>query len=61
MAAGIRGREMILVMDKAKAIKKTERKPYHTPRLKDYGDLRRIVRVKPGTKGDGAGVPATKR
>jgi hypothetical protein len=52
---------MILVMDKAKAIKKTERKPYHTPRLKDYGDLRRIVRVKPGTRGDGAGVPATKR
>jgi hypothetical protein len=48
-------------MEKAKPIKKTERKPYRTPRLKDYGDLRRIVMIKGGNKGDGGGVPATKR
>ena len=49
-------------MDKAKPIKRTERKPYHAPRLKDYGDLRRIVMAqKGGTSADGRGVPATKR
>jgi hypothetical protein len=48
-------------MDKAKPIKKTERKPYQAPRLKDYGDLRRIVMAKGGTNGDGRGLPATKR
>ena len=48
-------------MDKAKPIKATDRKPYRAPRLKDYGDLRRIVMVKGGTNGDGRNVPATKR
>lgn len=49
-------------MDKAKTIKTTERKPYLTPRLKEYGDLRRIVMTqKGGTKSDGTGLPATKR
>ena len=50
-------------MDKAKPIKKTERKPYQAPRLKDYGDLRRIVMMaqKRGINNDGPGVPNTKR
>ena len=49
-------------MDKAKPIKRTERKPYQTPRLKDYGDLRRIVMAQKGNRNnDGNGVPATKR
>jgi hypothetical protein len=49
-------------MDKAKPVRRTERKPYRTPRLKDYGDLRRIVMAqKAGNKSDGKGVPATKR
>ena len=48
-------------MEKAKPIKRPERKPYQTPRLKDYGDLRRIVMVKGGNRGDGTGSPATKR
>lgn len=48
-------------MDKPKPIKRPPRKPYQTPRLKDYGDLRRIVMAKSGNRGDGPGVPATKR
>lgn len=52
---------MISVMEKAKPIKATARKPYQAPRLKDYGDLRRIVMAKGGRSGDGRGVPATKR
>lgn len=37
-----------------------ERKPYRSPRLVVYGDLRRLTMVKGGTKGDGGGKPATK-
>jgi hypothetical protein len=49
-------------MQKAKPIRRINRKPYQTPRLKDYGDLRRIVMAqKGGTSSDGRGVPATKR
>jgi len=36
------------------------RKPYTAPRMTEYGDLRRIALAKGGSKGDGAGKPATK-
>jgi len=49
-------------MNRATPMSKTERKPYQTPRLRDYGDLRRIVMAqKHGTRSDGRGVPSTKR
>ena len=36
-------------------------KPYHTPRLVVYGDLPRLVAMaKPGSRGDGSGIPKTK-
>ncbi len=42
------------------------RKPYRSPRLVVYGDLRRLTKMamppaaKFGLKGDGAGVPMTR-
>ena len=37
-----------------------QKKPYSTPRLVVYGDLRDITRAKGGGKGDGGGVPQTR-
>jgi hypothetical protein len=36
------------------------KKPYRTPRLVEYGDLRKIT-LKAGTMGDGTGLPATRK
>ncbi len=40
------------------------RKPYRSPRLVVYGDLRRLTKMfamaKGGAKGDGGGVPMTR-
>ncbi|MBI4014060.1 MAG: lasso RiPP family leader peptide-containing protein [Candidatus Rokubacteria bacterium] len=36
------------------------KKPYRTPRVTVYGDLRRLTLAKPGSKNDGAGRPRTK-
>jgi hypothetical protein len=38
----------------------TPKRKYESPRLTEYGDLRRIVMAKPGIRGDGRNVPATK-
>lgn len=38
----------------------TQKKPYRTPRLTVYGDLRNITRQKGGSKSDGGQVPKTK-
>ena len=37
------------------------KRPYATPRLTAYGDLRKIVMAKRSNRSDGARVPATKR
>lgn len=37
------------------------RKPYHAPRLVEYGDLRTITRAKGGTGNDGGGNPPSKK
>lgn len=37
------------------------KKPYRTPRLVEYGDLRTITRAKASNRADGAGVAATKK
>ncbi len=38
------------------------RKTYQAPRLTIYGDLPRLAMMaKPGSRGDGSGVPKTKR
>jgi len=36
------------------------KQPYTAPRLVVHGDLRSLTRVKPGTKADGTGKPATR-
>lgn len=36
------------------------KRPYGAPRLVVHGDLRALTRVKPGTKADGTGKPATR-
>jgi hypothetical protein len=41
--------------------KKTERKAYESPRLRVYGDLRRLTLGGGGNKEDGKGGPTTKR
>jgi len=38
----------------------SRKKPYGTPRLVVYGDLREITMVKGGSKGDGGGTPQTR-
>jgi len=38
-----------------------EKKPYHTPRLVEYGDLRTITRAKGGNMEDGVGADATRK
>lgn len=38
-----------------------EKKPYRTPRLVEYGDLRTITRGKGGNMSDGTGQPPTKK
>lgn len=38
-----------------------KKKPYRTPRLVEYGDLRTITRAKGSNRSDGAGVAATKK
>jgi hypothetical protein len=47
----------------ATASRRPERKkPYRTPRLVEYGDLRKITLAnKGGNMGDGAGRPLTKK
>ena len=38
------------------------RKPYRSPRLSEYGDLRKITQAgKASNRSDAAGAPATKR
>jgi len=37
------------------------KKPYHAPRLVEYGDLRTITRGKAGNMDDGVGVAATRK
>ena len=38
------------------------KKPYKAPRLREYGDLRKITMSgKSSNRGDGGGAPATKR
>ncbi len=37
-----------------------QKKSYRPPRLKVYGDLRRLTMAKRGIAADGAGVPKTK-
>jgi hypothetical protein len=45
-------------MDKPRKLKK----PYRAPRLKEYGDLRKITLAGKGSnRADGAGTPSTKR
>ena len=39
----------------------TKKKPYRTPRLVEYGDLRTITQGKGGNMNDGTGVAATKK
>ena len=39
----------------------TKKKPYRTPRLVEYGDLRTITQGKAGNMDDGTGVAATKK
>ena len=36
------------------------KKPYRSPRLVVYGDLRRLTKAKQGGNADGAGHPRTK-
>ena len=36
------------------------KRPYRTPRLVTYGNLRELALAKGGAKGDGGGVPASK-
>ena len=43
------------------AAQTSKKKPYRTPRLVEYGDLRTITQAKGGNMDDGAGVPATKK
>jgi hypothetical protein len=38
-----------------------KKKPYRTPQLAEYGDLRTITRGKAGNMDDGVGVAATKK
>lgn len=38
-----------------------KKKPYRTPRLVEYGDLRTITQGKGGSMDDGAGVAATRK
>jgi len=38
----------------------SKRKPYRTPRLVTYGELKDLALAKGGNKGDGIGKPATK-
>ena len=37
------------------------RKPYHAPRLVEYGDLRTITRAKGGSNTDNSGLPPSKK
>jgi hypothetical protein len=38
------------------------KKPYRAPRLREYGDLRKITMAgKASSRADGTGAPATKR
>ena len=37
------------------------KKPYRSPRLTTYGDLRTITKAKGGTSSDGATAPKTKK
>ena len=36
------------------------KRPYRTPRLTTYGDLRKIALAKAGNKNDGASKPSTR-
>ncbi|RPI57047.1 MAG: lasso RiPP family leader peptide-containing protein [Acidobacteria bacterium] len=48
--------------DNALATDRPERKkPYHPPRLVEYGDLRKITLGKGGNMTDGTGRPATRK
>lgn len=38
-----------------------KKKPYRSPRLVEYGDLRTITQGKGGNMDDGTGAPATKK
>ena len=38
-----------------------KKKPYRTPRLVEYGDLRTITRAKGGNMDDGTGEPPTRK
>jgi hypothetical protein len=38
-----------------------KRKPYQSPKLAEYGDLRRIVMAKASNRFEATGKPATKR
>jgi hypothetical protein len=45
---------------KASPKKTASKQPYRKPRLTVYGDLREITQ-KAGNRGDGTGVPATRK
>lgn len=45
---------------KPEALTAPQKKPYQSPRLVVYGDLRKITMQKDGKKGDGAGAPNTR-
>ena len=47
-------------MAKKKTAPTKSKKPYTTPRLASYGDLKKIVMAKASNRADGAG-PATKK
>ncbi len=45
---------------KARKTTTAKRKPYRSPRLTVYGDLRRLTMVKGGSANDGGGKPRTR-